>query len=190
MQESLCNPDPLRFCTARLPQHLPPHPAVQDALAQFGKSWLELNETKIGSARVLTGLSQRSNQYAHAVMELHFAEPDRHFFLDVMAKPVNGKDSPLTLYNTRVNAQDAHEYYERILKILRDCVPPHTELLTFVRQHESLSLLQNGSVALEAPQELPIIQLFEKSGWRFRALGYVPAQTAERCYPIRFSTDA
>lgn len=155
--------------------------------------WTDLEGKEIAEAVCVPEILCRLKGAAHLALGLAFTDPTKYFLVDFWARAISGARSPFALLNTRVS--DGHgtarPWYRDILSLLRVSFPPHTTLVTFVRQSDSLELLEHARrIGRRAdPREIPLVRMFEDAGWAFERLSFIPsAEHPRRRHLIRFTT--
>lgn len=154
--------------------------------------WSSLEGQLLVDGACAPELLSSQNGAAHLGLAVNFPG-DRRFYVDFWVREIAGRVSPFVLLNTRVSDWEgkSKDRYAAILQLLSRSFPPHTMLVTFVRQSDSLDILESAGKAGKAadPQELPLVHLFESAGWSFLKLTELPeAQNVRRRHLIRFET--
>lgn len=166
------------------------HPLTLDDLV--GR-WTDLDGTELNGAVCVTEILSRTRGAVHLALELSFSDGARYFTVDFWVREIPDAPSPFVLLNTRVSDRhgSARSWYQDVLSLLREAFPPRTTLVTFVRQSDSLAVLEDARRTGHAvdPRDLPLVRLFEDAGWSFTRLSLVSAaENPRRRHLIRFTT--
>jgi|GEM_PF-3917785 len=161
-------------------------------LSELLTRWQELEGYVLDEGLCHPDILSQSARGAHLGLAIDFPE-DSRFYVDFFVQETPGAISPFGLLNTRVsdwNGQ-AQRHYTAILDLLRRTFPPHTPLATFVRQADSLGMIEGALKRGEKlnPSDLPLVQMFQGGGWLFVKLTHLrAAENEKRRHVIRFET--
>lgn len=185
--EKLCSPDSLKSCQYRAVDRFYNEYTERDPLAfrrepflTFGEQWLSLNGYTIKDCVVRTGLSILGQSRLRAILNLDLPQErtvsGSIFEMDFIVRTQKDRrsNSPIQLFDTRVYGRKTVDLYLDIMKMIRHACPKDTHLLAYVRQPDSLKVLQHSFQQMDSKticESVLIIKLFREAGWRFLQVG-------------------
>lgn len=151
------------------------------SLENFLELWESLT-LKLSNHTILSGsyqtntirtphTNQEKERYLCALKLVFNGQTALHLQFWVMQTPylsTERSESPIRMYHTKVTPYKVKgiqhfEYYDTIMYLLRKIMPTGTKLLLYVRQKDSLKMLEEGADGRTVPLSL----VFQKAGWEY-----------------------
>lgn len=147
-------------------------------------AWMSLAGRQLGAAICRPEILSVQKMAAHVALTLDGAQ-GQSFKVDFWIKWQPEQQPPILLLNTQVKSNSKDDY-QAVLELFCEVFPPGTPLTTYVRQSDSLAMLESGLPV--RPADLPLVKLFTSAGWQFVSLTQQVATDPKRRHVIRLCT--